>query len=1046
MVTILQETLFNETDTKSTKFDELFVEVALKLAPTVKKKFKLSELKEKEKGDEGKVKQIKSLKQFEKALKAGTLLDPNDATNKTKLDRTQISNPPAYFAGFDLPKDNTYISDRFTPEYKDRGVVLLPGLKRALVYEQYGSSPTAKGEQYVYLKIAGKSEMEFVPLKEIGFYEGMNFKTLKSSTQLQSLKEDTVLYLTPKYNNATVEKIYTGATYVFTEIKKDADGKPLVSTIDPTKEGLIDLEGEGDNISFVSRKLGDFISAEYTRPEEIDALPSGATRAQRRAQKEQIARVSEVDSRRYVVNTENVGDYIMVNPADTGEDRMVPISAIRKLDSMGKPTDESVNFEDLQDLIGKSVYVDVDGGFKTKELTAQNVLISYDLPQTLQPSTATTDRKSENAYLQLSDGSMEKEHEVVKPKAYRYARKSETNFDVFVVTTQLPTGEKKDVLVDKDAFNTSSVVNLKFGGSTIEVKRADALPAVRCALKEADVIQTTSDNAMVEDCKVIGEKGKKAAEDARNAAIAEVMDAFLESYKEGKYATDNLVEVRGKLTELADQRGSDYCRFVVKDFLSRPDYGSRLTEYAHLKNVPLKWDGDKLIGGPKYDIKGALAKDYSNFGVLAFNALAFSVGYGGIFAAMISPWILGGAAIALAASAVAIPIFRLIRKAIIEHKKYKYKDKVTVQRKQTKKEIFKELETLLGDTKDLKLDGASTEEKERYKRMFLTRFKSIEDMALTLGATAPTTEFKVRKGEATEINEDNAYLFSEYKTDMQSRAKVVKKLRKKKKLTPQEEKIISDFERDQTECTIMGRTHEQDPEMDEILTTLSRYKGYIFAKFFGERDTLTTDEEQRAIENVELEIKKAKHKIKFKEHKAKKDKTKGVAHKKTNLWKNKVFLQKIVETGERQEKTYGISGWFGSGKKNPAPAKKKRTRKAKTPPVVEEVEVVAQKTAKDMTNEEIEAIVKKVCDAMEGLQILAAGAYGKNDLSPEDETQIEELKNIFEENKSVLKFLVSKRNVKRYKELYDKYGEAINKAGLRYKEYMSIVEGRANVL
>ena len=165
MSIVVYNSQYKKADLKKAKFDELYVVFN-------GYEYKLSDKKFAETDKNGNKTEIKSVKQFESALKEGRLLFNNTKVKmNTDPKRTRgILFPPEYLTTLELPKDNTYVSDRINVGGEKNPIPM--GLKRALVYRE----AYAKGErreQYVYLKIHGKSEMEFVPLKSIGYYEGM---------------------------------------------------------------------------------------------------------------------------------------------------------------------------------------------------------------------------------------------------------------------------------------------------------------------------------------------------------------------------------------------------------------------------------------------------------------------------------------------------------------------------------------------------------------------------------------------------------------------------------------------------------------------------------------------------------------------------------------------------------------------------------------------------------------------------------------------------------------------------------------------------------
>ena len=79
---------------------------------------------------------------------------------------------------------------------------------------------------------------------------------------------------------------------------------------------------------------------------------------------------------------------------------------------------------------------------------------------------------------------------------------------------------------------------------------------------------------------------------------------------------------------------------------------------------------------------------------------------------------------------------------------------------------------------------------------------------------------------------------------------------------------------------------------------------------------------------------------------------------------------------------------------------------------------------------------------MEKLRALGDGNYGN--LDPEEQETAEQLKEIYKDNKQVLKFLVEHRDYVKYRNLFSKYSSTLNTIKYTFDQYMTQVEN-ANV-
>ncbi len=968
-------------------------------------------------------KHIQSLKQFLNAIKNKKYLDNKDATHiQDKITKDASGNIIFYSQKFNFEVSGSLISDKFSPE--DDKSSIAPGLKRALKYEQ------AADGQYVYVQLKGLDAPELVPIKEIGYYVGSKFTTCKTLEDVKN-NTDKNLFLSGKYNNATVSGVYLEA-YKFTEIIKGADGKPLVESYLTTEKKKLDLVLKNGTIATEEKSLADYNVASYVKTGDK----------------------SSVAVKSYMVNTtEKGGSFVRLKLQDESKEIMVPIVSLRKVDKAGKPLEEGIKFKDLSKYIGQEIAVSMQDGksVKTNALTPEQAYVSYDLTMHKQQTTDKADVLKDNTHLLLANGQFVKEKEAVKPISYEFVNDSDDDFDVYIVTVKSSSGER-EVVVDKSLFLTRQKADIILNKEVVSVSEENSIKAKRCAYAQADAVQTTSKGARAEQCTLLADKKsrvkKKKAE--REELLNSLLDEFLAKYKNGDYALDKYVDVENELKELAKSR-PEQCRYVVQDFISQPDYGNKLNEYAFLKSTTLSWNGNKLVGGPQYNAMKAYTKDITTIAKVFLHVLVFSVGWGGILSAAISPFIVIGMLSAVAGAIPAMAIFRAIKNAWIERKNhaFKYKDKLAEQRKGVKKEIFEELKQIIADTADnenlttavKKDDKTAADQKliEQCKAKFLNKFDELEARAATLSATDTMSEFRMVDGQG-KVDDTNAHLFYQYHVEMEELEKRVKYLEKRKGKLTDEEKIelensSQELERRKKNDVVVGPTVPEDSEYKKITELLAQVKGTILAKYFGETPTNNaeaelTDEQKavlEALKDAEIEVNARKHNVKF----STKQKVAALGDKSLE----EAISEIIAPIGKQAPEVFVVGG-------EPL----KPTRKTPSPPKSPTEQQKRNEELKAMTNDQIEYIIKKVAKAMEKLREIGSGvgAYGKNDLSEAEESKAEQLKKVYEDNKYVLKYLVDHQDYVQYSALYKRYAATINTIGLTYNEFRTVVENASS--
>ncbi len=984
---------------------------------------------------------FKTVSQFEKTLKSGLVRRKNGTT-------PTLTNE--FYTSIELPPTKVYVSN----DINVNGEKAIPfGLKRALEFETYTGSDYKKS--YIYLKIRGKSEWQFVPFNEVGYFKGTSFKTFGTDKELQTaLQNGQDIFLTSKYNNATVEEIYVGDYYVFTKVAQSADGKPLVEEIDAEKGTRTNLQaGKNGSLQLTSSQIGNLVFSTY-----VKSAGKGAE--------------ASVQTRSYHVNTSNNGRFVRLRLSGDTKDIMVPVESLRKLGSDNKPVlDKEVKFAELKNLIGSEIAVAyADNSFAlTAPLTAEQALISYDLPLVFQRTYSDSSVLNENSYLAVKDGSYQKESEVVKPISYQFVKSAETDFDVYIVTVNPGTEEEQEIVVDKNTFKKSNEVLINYGEQRVTVQQKYAVKAKRCALSFADAIQTTSQGNRAEQCKLLSNKHNFKAISGLNKeqVVKDLLNEFLQKYKNGEYELDGYINVDDELMELAKSK-PEQCRYLLQEFISEPDHASKLNEYAYFASTPLRWDGEKLIGGPKYNAKDGLKKDFKGIGVASVYIILASLSWGGILAAAISPWIVGSAFIGLAGYSAFRLIYQAVKNWQVEHnplsKKhhFKHKNKVEIQRKHLKKEIFAELKQYVSDTENLdtlqqllkNVDGEKITEAEKiikkqeisaeYKAKLVAQFALLEQRAETLGATITGAEFKMVNGDGV-VDENNAFLFCKYRDEMstlQRRINQLQKKQKKGKITDEEQRELdlksAEFKAKQKNYKINEDEIPADKDYDKVMKAIAKVKGIMLTKYFeevkvSETETLTK-EEVEFIKNSKLDINARKQKLKLKASRHSKDK---------NLWENQEFVKKIVSLGETQSKALAPTSFIKGAKKRKKPLASASPVKTKGTATAELEEGVAtsRRSVASMSDVEVEKIIRKVTSSMSELSKISHAYFTEGDLIGGEEEKAEDLKQIFEENKDVLKAVLRKGS-KWNKRFGLRYANDILTANKQYKEYLSAIENK----
>ena len=422
-----------------------------------------------------------------------------------------------------------------------------------------------------------------------------------------------------------------------------------------------------------------------------------------------------------------------------GEYASVMVDNQLKVVKISDLVDENGNsITDLTLMFGK--VVKIKEGDKivttTKPLTFEQANIRYDSIKTYQEVEG---GPSKDSCLRLEDGTYVEELNSVQPNSFKRAVAGGVADNYLV--------EKNGVffVVGNDYFATHS---------TSEFDPAKAVPLTRCDFKDKDceIIQTTAKGEEKELCTAVKDgisvNGKSMTREKKDDIYA----AFLKSYKEDKYKTDN-VYVNGKRQKI--QKNSK--RYEYTNVSYHEDYADSLGQYQALKTTKLELKDGKIVGGGKYDIGKGIAKAYSKwFKVLKIGLLAIcSVSL--IFFPIAVP-LSGAFALGMFAATPFIPVAQVaigLKKNVFERKKFT--DKTEYNRKECVKDFEKELLELNSRT-DLTQKG------------FEDVYSKIMNKIAMLSATTTNNTLKF-DGEQVEVNKNNVNLANEFKQNFNKNAK-----------------------------------------------------------------------------------------------------------------------------------------------------------------------------------------------------------------------------------------------------------------------------------
>lgn len=599
------------------------------------------------------------------------------------------------------------------------------------------------------------------------------------------------------------------------------------------------------------------------------------------------------------------GRYVLVRLKGDSAHTVCPIENLRLDDGHGNPKNEKLSPKDLYGCVGKKIWALGEDGktpyelepltedeivpFESRKFYRETVLDSDICKDETDPS-----KPQSTAMLRLKNGKYVKEADVVQPKCYNFVDDPTTTvYDAYVVTLSKGTVSERSYVIDKSKIDsaTSDKIRLAVGTVNIEFNKAEAQKVVKShgGINNSDIVQTTSTRgARAEKCEVLNTRkdnvklldGTLDTEQKQQLAerIKKIYAEFLEKYKSKQYdlggellIMDN-PKTDGEFFEYLENH-----RYMLSDIIPMEDSATNnLKELLNMPDSGFTFDGEKLVGGAKYDYKKGVINSFSKWGEGMAYALGFTFSAGGALVSLVSPFLLVGLAAGMVGWGIGVPIYHAIKKRKVESKKnYEYKNKIEYQSKKTKDNVFAQLEKIIEDFKDKQpefeksLAGLSPEAKaqkiEERKQLLLADIALQETKIDLLSSSKSGAQFDMIDGKG-KVTQANAHEYSKYvkllgerKTEIENLSKEInttaeriKKLEGAKSLTASQRAELSDLRVQRQEAIdllavknnefqnirktyrITGEDNNPDKEQQVIRDRIDQAKGFMMVKYFGE--------------------------------------------------------------------------------------------------------------------------------------------------------------------------------------------------------------------
>ncbi len=789
---------------------------------------------------------VRDIKDFRSQLAKGNVYFKRFNADGIDLSRKVANDVELFVKDLDLPKSYLSTSINTERDSVDHGL-----LRELEVKAQDGFDGP-----YVYVGLIDNPNMQFIKKEDIGYYEAGKFISIKDKSIDEFKDKD----LYTRHGNFFVTKMFTDATCSFEVIKQRE-----TYDLEHMKKTTL-VEGKDGSINAVEEDIDPYYSEQIMRPDGRDVT---------------------LEVMNYTVDPTADGEFILLRYLGEHVDTLVPINSLYSVngDSIG---DKIENFkENRNNLIGQSIFVKLANGsiFRTEPLTYEQVYKTYSKHETMQITEDESAILEDGTYLKLKDGRYVKENETVRPICYEFV--SGDAFDAYMVKLDSPTADgKTSVIVDKSTFAKKAEVVVD--GTTLKLENAFKIKETSKAMKDADVIQTTSGHNKIEQCVLLSEPKYNAAgevettplsDEEKEKVIKRAKSQFESSYKEGDYELDRVVDDKGNLVELDKQKQ----RYRYTNVTKMKDYGNK--DYALLRSGNIKYDASKgkLVGGPKFETAKYIKSTYKRIGTITTDAFSAMFSSWGILAALLLPQILVAGAVALAGAAVLNPIiFGII--GAIKNRNQNFKLKTNKHRKILKKEIIDDLEDVLKDTK-------TADKTNLTERNLLNKFETIDNKIMSLCATKRISSFRMVNG-VGHVNRTNAALYTDFRKDMTAREKELKRLRKAVRKDPSLQATLdakqSQYEQKIRDYVSQGVIEPKDKQMREMMDRSRKTKGFLLAKHFDQGEF--TEEEKELIGAVDYNVRKNEFEYSSRKDKKKmKDKVKDLDKAMTEITKKDSF-------------------------------------------------------------------------------------------------------------------------------------------------------------
>lgn len=791
---------------------------------------------------------LRDVKDFRSQLAKGNVYFKHFTSDEIDVSRKVSKSVELFAKDLDLPKSYLSTSINTNTESVDHGL-----LRELEVKAQNGFNGP-----YVYVGLIDNPNMQFIKKEDIGYYEAGRFISIEGKSIDEFKDKD----LYTRHGNFFVTKMFTDATCSF-EVIKQREAYDL----EHMKKTTL-VEDKDGSIKPVEEDIDPYYSEQIMRPEGDDVM---------------------LEVMNYAVNPTSDGEFVLLRYLGEHVDTLVPIDSLyfANGDSIGAKIE---NFkENRNNLIGQSIFVKLADGstFRTEPLTYEQVHKTYSKHETMQITEDESAILADGTYLKLQDGRYVKENETVRPICYEFV--SGDKFDAYMVKLDTATADgKTSVIVDKSTFAKKSTVLL--AGVTLKLENAFKIKETSKAMKDADVIQTTSGHNKLEQCVLlseprhndIGEVETTPLSDAeKERAIKNAKSEFETSYKKGDYELDRVVDDKGNLVELDKQKH----RYHYTNVTRMQDYGNKDYEYLHSGKV--KYDANKkqLIGGPKFDTAKYIKANYKRIGSITTDAFSIMFSSWGLLVVMVLPAILVATATALVTASVLNPLVYGVIGAI-KNRKPNFKLNTSKHRKILKKEIIEDLEEVIEDT-------AQTDKTKLSERSLLDRFETIDNKIISLCATKRISSFRMVNGVGS-VNRTNASLYTDFINDMTAREKELKRLRRAVKKDPSLQATLdakqSQYEQKIREYVSQGVIEPKDKQMREMMERSRRTKGFLLAKHFDKGEF--TEEDKELIGAVDYNVRKNEFKYSSRKDKKKmKGKVKDLNKAMSQVMKKDTFIE-----------------------------------------------------------------------------------------------------------------------------------------------------------